>query len=139
MNVNDSAEMELDHLMVALLCRVKFDTQNSASGDDIALVKAAKSWWANSRPSFWNLVAMLVPKTFLPLLKTLAAAFPSKVDILMENSLATMYEASDALIKVSILIKSIKLRSLPQDQSDCWNIPGSDRKACLVIQRGSVY
>lgn len=90
-------------------CRVKFDTQETEHGKDITLVQAAKAFFANSRLSFWNLTAFLLPKVCMPLLKILSHAFPTKTDLAMEEALATVYEASDALIKVHAYCSSISL------------------------------
>ncbi|KAL3134381.1 hypothetical protein ABBQ38_006635 [Trebouxia sp. C0009 RCD-2024] len=78
---------------------VKFDTQEKEDGKDVTLVQAAKAFFANSRPSFWKLTAFLSPKVFMPVLKILSHAFPTNTDLAMEEALATVYEASDALIK----------------------------------------
>ena len=83
-----------------LSCRVKFDTQNAAAGDDIPLVKAAKAFFENSKPSFWNLLAFIAPRAFLPPLRVLSHAFPSKAQIDKEEAVATVYGASDSLIEV---------------------------------------
>ncbi len=83
-----------------LECRVKFDTQNAAAGDDIPLVKASKAWWANTKPTFWNLCAFVAPPLVIPLLRVLAGAFPSQVSADLEEATATLYDASDCLIKV---------------------------------------
>lgn len=50
--------------------------------------------------SLWTLLALIMPTAFLPALKMLSRAFPSKTDTDFENALATLYDASDALIKV---------------------------------------
>lgn len=83
-----------------LECRVKFDTQNAAAGDDIPLVTATKVFWANSKPTFWKLCAFVAPPVVMPLLRVLACAFPSQVSADLEDALATLYDASDCLIKV---------------------------------------
>ncbi len=61
-----------------LECRVKFDTQNAAAGDDIPLVKATTAIFANFKPTFWNLCAFVAPPVLMPLLRLLARAFPSQ-------------------------------------------------------------
>ncbi|DBA69441.1 TPA: hypothetical protein ACH3X2_012787 [Trebouxia sp. C0005] len=78
---------------------VKFDTQNAAAGDDIPLVTATKVFWANSKPTFWKLCAFVAPPVVMPLLRVLACAFPSQVSADLEDALATLYDASDCLIK----------------------------------------
>lgn len=42
----------------------------------------------------------MMPTAFLPVLKLLSRAFPSQTDTDFEGALATLYDASDALIKV---------------------------------------
>ena len=81
-------------------CRVKFDTQNAAAGDDIPLVKATKAFWANGRPTFWILCSFVAPPVVMPLIRVLARAFPSQQLVDFEDTLATLYDASDCLIKV---------------------------------------
>ena len=83
-----------------LVCRVKFDTQSAAAGEDITLVRAAKAFFENSKPSFWNLFAFIAPRPFLPVLRVLAKAFPTQANIGREFAVANMYGASDCLIQV---------------------------------------
>ncbi|DBB12325.1 TPA: hypothetical protein ACH3X3_006414 [Trebouxia sp. C0006] len=78
---------------------VKFDTQNAAAGDDIPLVKATKAFWANGRPTFWTLCSFVAPPVVMPLIRVLARAFPSQQLVDFEDALATLYDASDCLIK----------------------------------------
>ena len=79
---------------------MKFDTQNAVAGDDIPLVKAAKAFWANAKPTFWHLCAFVAPPVAMPLLRVLVRGFPSQVLVDLEEAHATLYDASDCLIKV---------------------------------------
>ena len=90
-------------------CRVKFDTQQTKVGKDMTLIEAAKAFFANSRPAFWTLTAFLAPTAFLPVLRVLSRAFPTKTDLALEDALATVYEVSDALIKVRAASCSVHL------------------------------
>lgn len=96
------AHTTLQHLQceLAYVCRVKFDTQNAVAGDDIPLVKAAKAFWANAKPTFWHLCAFVAPPVAMPLLRVLVRGFPSQVLVDLEEAHATLYDASDCLIKV---------------------------------------
>ncbi len=74
-----------------LECRVKFDTQNAAAGDDIPLVKATKAFFSNFKPTFWNLCAFVAPPVVMPVLRVVARAFPTQVLVNLEEALATLY------------------------------------------------
>lgn len=82
-----------------LSCRVDFKTQNNENVD-IELVQAAKEFFDNGAPSFWDLTALLLPTPFLPLLRFLAKKFPSKASLKTKAALETLYDASDNLIEV---------------------------------------
>ena len=84
-----------------MLCRVHFDTQAAANGEDIPLVKAAKTVFDNSNPSFWSLCALISPSFFLPVIRLLARQFPGKSMRESKEAFETLYDASDALIEVS--------------------------------------
>lgn len=93
-------------------CRVNFDTQKAANGDDIPLVKAAKTVFDNSNPSFWSLCALVSPASLIPVIKMLARKFPGKILKDTQEAFETLYDASDALIEVSLLCCRIFTRLL---------------------------
>ena len=84
-----------------MLCRVKFDTQQAGNGEEIPLVKAAKTVFDSSDPSFWSLSALVAPRPLLPLIRLLARKFPSKPMQKSQKAFETLYDASNALIQVS--------------------------------------
>ena len=92
-----------------VLHRVNFDTQKAADGEDIPLVKAAKTVFDTSDPSFWSLCAMISPLPLLPVIKLLARKFPGKIMHDSKKAFETLYDASDALIEVSILSGSFPI------------------------------
>ena len=86
----------------AVLCRVNFDTQSTIHGEDIPLVKAAKTVFDNSNPSFWSLCALVSPNFLLPVVRMLARCFPGKSMQESKAAFETLYDASDALIEVKL-------------------------------------
>lgn len=80
---------------------VNFDTQSAAKGEEIPLVKAAKTVFDNSTPAFWSLLAMVAPGFFLPVIRLLANWFPGKNLTDTRQAFETLYDASDALIENS--------------------------------------
>lgn len=100
-----------------MLCRVNFDTQKAAKGDDIPLVKAAKTVFDNSNPSFWSLCALVSPVSLIPVIKLLARKFPGKNLQDTQQAFETLYDASDALIEVGLLSCRISTRL---SNSCCW-------------------
>ena len=86
-----------------VLCRVNFDTQQVANGEDIPLVKAAKTVFDTSNPSFWSLCALVSPISLIPAIRLLARKFPGKVMRDSQKAFETLYDASDALIEVGLL------------------------------------
>lgn len=84
-------------------CRVNFDTQKAAKGEDIPLVKAAKTVFENSNPSFWSLCALVSPVSLIPIIRLLARKFPGKNMQDTQEAFETLYDASDALIEVGLL------------------------------------
>lgn len=83
-----------------LTCSVHFDAQSAGKGEEIPLVKAAKTVFDNSTPSFWSLAAMVAPAFLLPVIRLLASTFPSKSMTESREAFETLYGASDALIEV---------------------------------------
>ena len=81
-------------------CRVNFDTQSAGQGQEIELVKAAKTVFDNSNPSFWSLLAMVAPGVLLPVIRQLASWFPGQSMTESREAFETLYDASDALIEV---------------------------------------
>lgn len=82
------------------LCRVKFDTQQAGNGEEIPLVKAAKTIFDTSDPSFWSLCALVSPLPLLPVIRLLARMFPGKHMQTSQKAFETLYDASNALIEV---------------------------------------
>ena len=74
-----------------------FDTQSAGKGEDIELVRAAKTVFDNSNPSFWSLLAMVAPGFLLPVIRVIANKFPGKVMTESREAFETLY---DALIEV---------------------------------------
>lgn len=91
------------------MCRVDFDTQSAGKGEDIPLVKAAKTVFDNSQPAFWSLLAMAAPAFCLPVIRFLANRFPGKNLTDSRQAFETLYSASDALIEVSGPTSSYKV------------------------------
>ena len=81
-------------------CSVHFDTQSAGKGEEIPLVKAAKTVFDNSTPAFWSLAAMIAPEFLLPPIRLLARTFPSQNMTESREAFETLYDASDALIEV---------------------------------------
>jgi len=79
---------------------VHFDTQSAGKGEEIPLVKAAKTVFDNSTPAFWSLAAMIAPAFMLPPIRLLARAFPGQNMTESREAFETLYDASDALIEV---------------------------------------
>lgn len=88
-------------------CRVNFDTQQAAKGEDIPLVQAAKTVFDNSNPSFWSLCALVSPVSLIPVIRLLARKFPGKVMQDSQKAFETLYDASDALIEVGLVLGQI--------------------------------
>lgn len=88
------------HQNVMQLCRVKFDTQQAGDGEEIPLVKAAKTIFDTSDPSFWSLCALVSPLPLLPAIRLLAHMFPGKHMQTSQKAFETLYDASNALIEV---------------------------------------
>ncbi len=79
---------------------VHFDTQSAGKGEEIPLVKAAKTVFDNSTPAFWSLAAMIAPEFLLPPIRLLARTFPGQNMTESRQAFETLYDASDALIEV---------------------------------------
>ncbi len=79
---------------------VHFDTQSAGKGEEIPLVKAAKTVFDNSTPAFWSLAAMIAPEFLLPPIRLLARTFPGQNMTESREAFETLYDASDALIEV---------------------------------------
>ena len=97
-----------------LVCSVHFDAQSAGKGEEIPLVKAAKTVFDNSNPSFWSLVAMVAPAFLLPVIRLLANKFPGKNMTESREAFETLYGASDALIEVrrtTLCSEATKLRT----------------------------
>ncbi|KAL3139153.1 hypothetical protein ABBQ32_005937 [Trebouxia sp. C0010 RCD-2024] len=80
---------------------VKFDTQQAGDGEEIPLVKAAKTIFDTSDPSFWSLCALVSPLPLLPAIRLLAHMFPGKHMQTSQKAFETLYDASNALIENS--------------------------------------
>lgn len=80
---------------------VHFDTQSAGKGEEIPLVKAAKTVFDNSTPAFWSLAAMVAPAFLLPPIRLLARSFPGQNMTESREAFETLYGASDALIENS--------------------------------------
>lgn len=100
----DSQDRPLITISLFVLFRVKFETQQAANAEEIPLVTAAKTVFDSSDPSFWSLSALVVPRPLLPVIKLLARKFPSKLMQKSQNAFETLYDASNALIEVSLQI-----------------------------------
>lgn len=87
--------------------RVNFDTQQAAKGEEIPLVKAAKTVFDNSNPSFWSLCALVSPVSLIPVIRLLARKFPGKIMKDSQLAFETLYDASDALIEVGCIMGRI--------------------------------
>ena len=85
-----------------MLHRVKFDTQLAANGEDIPLVNAAKTVFDSSKPSIWTMCAMVSPPLLWPVIRLLARMLPGKTMLDSQQAFQTLYDASDALIEVSL-------------------------------------
>lgn len=84
-----------------LICSVHFDAQSAGKDEEIPLVKAAKTVFDNSNPSFWSLFAMVAPGFLLPVIRFFANKFPGKNMTESREAFETLYGASDALIEVT--------------------------------------
>lgn len=82
-------------------CRVDLHAQQGASEGDNNLTAAAKTVFASSAPSFWFLLALLVPVPLQPLIKALAARFPDKELRALHKAYEVIYDVSATLIEVS--------------------------------------
>ena len=85
---------------VVAIRSVHFDTQSAGKGEEIPLVKAAKTVFDNSTPAFWSLAAMVAPAFLLPPIRLLARSFPGQNMTESREAFETLYGASDALIEV---------------------------------------
>lgn len=83
-------------------CRVDLHAQRGVSEADNKLTTAVKTVFASSAPSFWFLLAMLVPAPLQPLIKTLSARFPDEKLSALHKAYEVVYDVSATLIEVSL-------------------------------------
>lgn len=82
-------------------CRVDLHAQRGVSEADAELTTAVKTVFASSAPSFWFLLAMLVPAPLQPLIKALSARFPDEKLSALHKAYEVVYDVSATLIEVS--------------------------------------
>lgn len=75
--------------------------QRDVSEADDKLTAAARTVFATSTPSFWYLVAMLLPKPLVPLVRWLSARFSDEPLSALHKAYEVVYHASAFLIEVS--------------------------------------
>ena len=84
--------------------RVDLHAQRDVSEADAKLTTAARTVFASSAPSFWYLLAMLLPKPLIPFIRWLAAKFPDESLSALHKAYEVIYDASAFLIEVSLCL-----------------------------------
>ncbi|KAL3159252.1 hypothetical protein ABBQ32_011220 [Trebouxia sp. C0010 RCD-2024] len=80
---------------------VDLHAQRGVSEADAELTTAVKTVFASSAPSFWFLLAMLVPAPLQPLIKALSARFPDEKLSALHKAYEVVYDVSATLIENS--------------------------------------
>lgn len=131
----DPQDRPLITISLFVLFRVKFETQQAANEEEIPLVTAAKTVFDSSDPSFWSLSALVVPRPLLPVIKVLARKFPSKAMQKSQNAFETLYDASNALIEVSLQIltsRSLNTTAYYSVLMQCYSNCSSYREGVII-------
>ena len=98
-------------------CRVDLHAQRGVSESDDKLT-TVRTVFASSAPSFWFLLALLVPAPLQPFIKALSARFPDEKLSALHKAYEVIYDVSATLIEVGFSALPQHHLTLPQYQSN---------------------
>ena len=94
-------------------CRVDLHAQRGVTESDDKLTTAVRTVFASSAPSFWFLLALLVPAPLQPFIKALSARFPDEKLSALHKAYEVIYDVSATLIEVGCYATTASSDSTP--------------------------